>query len=84
MATYTYEVDHGDDAPRVSAGMKLNGGKVTAVQFDAALARLEQLEEIVSLMHIHSRKHTPGYCTVRQSDIDAIGNFIDPPILKKS
>ena len=45
MTTYTYEVDHGDDSPAIKAGMEINGGKLTAVQFDAALARLEKLED---------------------------------------
>ncbi len=45
MAIYTYEVDHGDDSPAINAGMEVNGGKVTAVQFDSALARLEKIED---------------------------------------
>jgi hypothetical protein len=38
MAVYTYEVDHGDDNPRVCCGMELNGGRVVAVEFGAALS----------------------------------------------
>lgn len=44
MNIYTYEVDHGDKSPRIRANMKLNGGKVTAVCFDAALPKLEKAE----------------------------------------
>ena len=52
MAVYTYEVDHGDNPPRVYAGMTLNGGTVTAVQFDAALAENERMaERIAELEH---------------------------------
>ena len=45
MAIYTYEVDHGDNEPRIHAGMEINGGRVTAVQFGAALQELERLQD---------------------------------------
>ena len=40
--------------------------------------RINELERIMQLAHIHSRTHTPGYCTVRQSDIDSMGRMIFP------
>ena len=60
MATYTYEVDHGDDNPRVFAGMDLNGGKVTAVQFDSALTQLEKLEAAAQSLVDWYGENTPG------------------------
>lgn len=47
MSTYTYVVDHGEESPAVSAGMVLNGGKLQAVQFADALAKLDELEELL-------------------------------------
>ena len=47
MAVYTYEVDHGDDAPRIHAGMELNGGRVVAVEFGPALS-VEATHKIVN------------------------------------
>lgn len=46
-------------------------------KLEEALAHIASLEEIIRLTHIHSRKHVPGYCTVRQSDIDAMGRYFD-------
>ena len=42
---YTYLVDHGKDAPRVGAQTDVNGGKLQAVMFDDAFARLDAAEE---------------------------------------
>jgi len=47
-------------------------------EISALKKRIAELERIMQHTHIHSRKHTPGYCTVRQSDIDRIGDAIDP------
>lgn len=45
MTVYTYEVDHGEESPKIGADTRCNGGKVTAVCFDAALPKLEKAEE---------------------------------------
>jgi hypothetical protein len=48
MTIYTYVVDHGQQAPAITADTKVNGGKVQAVMFDDGLARLEALEELLT------------------------------------
>ena len=50
------------------------------LMLDEAEGHIAELERIMKLTHDHSRKHTPGYCTVRQSDIDAIGDVIYPQL----
>lgn len=39
--TYVVEYDSAEDCPRVGAGMEIAGGKAVAVQFNDALAELE-------------------------------------------
>ena len=41
MATYTYEVDHGDESPRIQSGMEINGGRLVAVEFGPVLSLSE-------------------------------------------
>ena len=48
MNIYTYVVDHGKDSPRISAGTGVNGGKLQAVMFDDALAKLEAFEDFLA------------------------------------
>ena len=47
MSVYTYVVNH-KDAPAVGANSIINGGKLQAVMFDDALARLEAMEEFIA------------------------------------
>ena len=74
MATYTYEVDHGDESPAITAGMQINGGKLTAVQFDSALARLEKFEEalheIAHMSEVYSADPSKWPASIAQAAID--------------
>ena len=72
MTTYTYEVDHGDESPAITAGMEINGGKLTAVQFDSALARLEKLENVANEALIYMNRIRAG--------IKDDGSFLDAAI----
>ena len=45
MAIYTYEVDHGDESPRIGAGDKINGGKLTSVVFDSYISNAVEVKE---------------------------------------
>ena len=45
---YTYVVNHGDESPPITAGMKINGGSLEAVQFDDALLKLEEMENFLN------------------------------------
>ena len=45
---YTYVVEHGNERPAVGAHSIINGGKLNAVMFDDALAKLEAMEEFLS------------------------------------
>ena len=47
MSIYTYVVNHKDN-PAVSAGTEINGGKLQAVMFDDALAKLEEVEAFLA------------------------------------
>ena len=51
MAIYTYVVDHGDNAPSVGVRSVINGGRLQAVAFDDALAKLAAYEEFVVKLH---------------------------------
>ncbi len=62
MAIYTYEVDHGDDEPRVFAGMFLNRGHVVAVEFGAAISRMVEYEE---------RENSGGHVAQRMDQLGA-------------
>lgn len=57
MPTYTYEVDHGNDSPEITAGMEINGGKLTAVQFDSALERADKLQLLIQRVTLLGRMH---------------------------
>lgn len=48
MSIYTYVVDHGKDTPAIGASTVVNGGKLQAVMFDDALAKLEAMEEFLA------------------------------------
>jgi hypothetical protein len=44
---YTYVVDHGDESPAIGAGIEINGGILTAVQFNDALERISEFENFL-------------------------------------
>ena len=44
---YTYVVEH-HDQPAVGARTIINGGKLNAIMFDDALARLERTEDFIN------------------------------------
>lgn len=60
MSIYTYVVDHGEHNPSVSAGTEVNGGKVIAVQFDDALAQIEELEDRLRAIGDFAHEHSTG------------------------
>jgi hypothetical protein len=43
MAIYTYEIDHGEEEPRIGANTKIKGD-IIAVQFEPVFERLEKAE----------------------------------------
>jgi hypothetical protein len=43
MAIYTYEIDHGEEEPRIGANTKIEGD-IVAVQFEPVFERLERAE----------------------------------------
>jgi hypothetical protein len=45
---YTYVVDHGNKGPAIGADTEVNGGKLEAVMFDDALAKLEAAEDFIN------------------------------------
>ena len=45
---YTYVVEHGNERPAVVAKSIINGGKLNAVMFDDALAKLEEMEDFLN------------------------------------
>ena len=47
MATYTYQVEHGEESPAVGYGEIVNGGKLTAVNFDAQLTKNQIANDII-------------------------------------
>lgn len=47
MSIYTYVVDHGKEAPRISASTEVNGGKIQGVMFEDAFAKLEAHEDFL-------------------------------------
>lgn len=48
MSIYTYVVDHGKNNPAIGADTEVNGGKIQAVMFDDALAKLEAIEAFLN------------------------------------
>ena len=50
MAIYTYEIDHGDKAPKVHSDMTLSelAGKVVMVEFGPALSDPEWLQKRIA------------------------------------
>ena len=44
---YTYEVDHGEEAPSVGYGTEINGGKVIAVAFTDQLSNNQRAQVII-------------------------------------
>jgi len=70
MAIYTYQVDHGDDRIKVSAGMTVNGGRVQAVAFEASLDRLSILES--ALQEVRSSIELDGDLA------DIVNNALNP------
>jgi len=55
VAIYTYEVNHGDNVPRVGAGMNISGDPVTAVEFGSTIEKNEKLRS--ALMEVSSSVH---------------------------
>ena len=50
MATYTYQVDHGEESPEVGYGTIVNGGKWTAVCFDSQLSKNQMANELLDVI----------------------------------
>lgn len=48
MAIYTYEVDHGDNSPEITAGMELMGGKLVAVEFGPKITEPDWVEKMIA------------------------------------
>lgn len=67
---YTYEVDHGDEAPSVGAGTIVNGGKVTTICFDGQLSKNQKAHDI--LESIFEDFHLENYVRERLLEVQAL------------
>ena len=45
MAIYTYEVDHGNESPRIGGADKVNGGKLIATAFSPYITQATEAKE---------------------------------------
>ncbi len=61
MSLYTYVVDHGKENPTIGADDVINGGKLQAVQFDDALARLEEIEIFLNTLRDETKDEQTKY-----------------------
>jgi hypothetical protein len=54
MNKYTYVVNHGDESPRIGAGMEVNGGTLMAVCFCDQLEQNETARDLLEVIFLET------------------------------